>query len=91
MKRLLLVLIAATALLPSAASAAACSPLNCAASQFSLANGTLLGFRARVEAPVTVVDLKTGEARWTRRPAGRHGEEWAVARLVRREPRHEDR
>jgi hypothetical protein len=78
MKRLLLVLIAATALLPSAASAAACSPLNCAASQFSLANGTLLGFRARVEAPVTVVDLKTGEARWTL-PAGLIGGDLLVA------------
>jgi hypothetical protein len=69
MKRLVLVLLAATSLLPSAASAAACSPLNCAASQFSLANGALLGFRTRVDAPVTVVDLQTGEAQWAL-PAG---------------------
>lgn len=69
MKRLVLILVAATSLLPSAASAAACSPLNCAASQFSLADGSLLGFRARADAPVTVVDLQTGKARWTL-PAG---------------------
>jgi hypothetical protein len=65
MKRLALVLAAATLLLPSAASAAACSPLNCAPSQFSLAGGSLLGFRTAAEAPVTVVDLKTGQSRWT--------------------------
>ena len=45
MKRLALVLAAVAVVLPSAARAAACSPLNCAASQFSLAGGTLLGFR----------------------------------------------
>src|SRR5207245_2551055 len=55
-----------------AASAAACSPLNCAPSQFSLANGSLLGFRAKVDAPVTVVDLKTGKAKWVL-PAGLTG------------------
>lgn len=69
MKRLLLVLVAATWLLPSAASAAACSPLNCAASQFPLGDGTLLGFRAKVDAPVNVVDLQTGETVW-KLPAG---------------------
>jgi hypothetical protein len=72
MKRLLLVLVVATSLLPSAASAAACSPLNCAASQFPVANGTLLGFRARVDAPVTVVDLQTGKAVWNL-PSGVNG------------------
>src|SRR4029079_1317885 len=56
---------AAVSLIPSAAHAAACSPLNCAASQFSLADGSLLGFRARADAPVNVVDLKTGQTRWT--------------------------
>lgn len=65
MKRLALVLAAATLLLPSAASAAACSPLNCAPSQFSLAGGSLLGFRTQAEAPVTIADLATGETRWT--------------------------
>jgi hypothetical protein len=69
MKRLVVVLVAATSLLPGAASAAACSPLSCAASQFSLGNGALLGFRARVDAPVKVVDLQTGKTRWTL-PAG---------------------
>jgi hypothetical protein len=69
MKRLVLVLVvAATSLLPGAASAAGCSPLSCAASQFSLANGALLGFRARVDAPVHVVDLQTGRTRWTLPP-----------------------
>jgi hypothetical protein len=65
MKRLALVLAAATLLLPSAASAAACSPLNCAPSQFSLAGGSLLGYRTQAEAPVTIADLATGETRWT--------------------------
>jgi hypothetical protein len=65
MKRLALVFAFATLLLPSAAGAAACSPLDCAPSQFSLAGGSLLGFRAKAEAPVKVVDLATGETRWT--------------------------
>jgi hypothetical protein len=65
MTRLALVLVAAALLLPGAAGAAACSPLNCAASQFSLAHGSLLGFRVAATKPVTVVDLKSGEARWT--------------------------
>ena len=70
MKRLALVLAAAAAVaLPGAVRAAACSPLNCAASQFTLAHGTLLGFRSMVNKPVTVVDLKTGAFRW-RVPAG---------------------
>jgi hypothetical protein len=70
MKRLTLVLVAAAAFaLPGAARAAACSPLNCAPSQFTLAHGTLLGFRTMVNKPVTVVDLKTGERRWVI-PAG---------------------
>jgi hypothetical protein len=70
MKKLPLVLVCAAALLlPGAARAAACSPLNCAASQFTLAHGTLLGFRAAANKPVTVVDLKTGAARWVL-PAG---------------------
>jgi hypothetical protein len=70
MKPLALVLAAAAAVvLPGAARAAACSPLNCAPSQFTLAHGTLLGFRTMVNKPVTVVDLKTGAFRW-RVPAG---------------------
>jgi hypothetical protein len=65
MKRLALVLAAATLLLPSAASAAACSPLNCAPSQFSVGDSSLLGFRTQARAPVTIADLETGETRWT--------------------------
>ena len=64
MKRLAFVLAAAAAVLPSAARAAACSPLTCAASQFPLAGGTMLGFRASVGRPVRVVDLRTGNTKW---------------------------
>src|SRR5207247_8928897 len=69
MKRRLLVLTAALLLLPGAAVGAACSPLNCAPSQFTLAHGTLLGFRAAAAKPVTVVDLHTGKVKWVL-PAG---------------------
>ena len=55
--------------------AAACSPLNCAASQFSLADGSLLGFRARAVAP-----------RHGRRPADRQGALDAACRGHRRRP-----
>lgn len=65
MKRLVLVLVAASLSLPGAARAAACSPLNCAPSQFALAGGSLLGFRSAALQPVTVVDLRTGEKRFT--------------------------
>src|SRR5690348_4428602 len=54
MTRLLLVLAAAALLLPGAARAAACSPLNCAPSQFTLANGTLVAYRHTALGPVTV-------------------------------------
>ncbi len=65
MKRLALVLVLAAAVaLPGAARAAACSPLTCAASQFTLGHGSLLGFRTSVDRPVTVIDLKTGKAKW---------------------------
>ena len=63
MTRLALVLAVAAVLLPSAAVGAACSPLNCAPSQFSLAHGQLLGFRSSAGAPVTIVDLATGKTR----------------------------
>jgi hypothetical protein len=69
MKKLALALAAAALLLPGAARSAACSPLDCAPSQFTLVHGTLLGFRSQANKPVTVVDLKTGEKRWTL-PAG---------------------
>ena len=69
MKRLVLVLIAAAALVPAAARSAACSPLNCASSQFTLGGGTLLAVRGAVDKPVRVLDLKTGALRW-QLPAG---------------------
>lgn len=65
---LLLVLVAFAAL-PPAASAAACSPLNCAPSQFSVAGGSLLATRTGTTRPLRVIDLRTGATRW-RLPAG---------------------
>jgi hypothetical protein len=69
MKRLLLLLAAGVLLLPGAARPAACSPLNCAPSQFVLAHGRLLATRQRSDSPVRVIDLRTGATRW-RLPAG---------------------
>ena len=63
MRKLLLVSLLALAL-PGAARSAACSPLNCAPSQFSLAGGQLLGYRLASDRPVTIVDLATGKARF---------------------------
>jgi hypothetical protein len=66
MRRVLLALLGSAALaLPGAAGAAACSPLNCAPSQFGIAHGTLLGYRASALGQVKVVDLKTGERQFT--------------------------
>jgi DNA-binding beta-propeller fold protein YncE len=61
MTRLLLVLCAAALLLPGAAGAAACSPLNCAPSQFTLDHGSLLAYRTSANAPISVTSLVTGE------------------------------
>jgi hypothetical protein len=69
MKRLALVLAAAAAFAPAAARSAACSPLNCASSQFVVGGGKLLAVRGAVDKPVRVVDLATGVVRW-RLPAG---------------------
>jgi hypothetical protein len=80
MKRLALVLSAAAVLLPGAAHAAACSPLNCAASQFTLAGGKMLGFRTAIDKPVRVVDLRTGKVRWTL-PAGFEAGDTFVSQL----------
>lgn len=65
MKRRALVLAAAALVLPGAAHAAACAPLTCAPSEFSLAGGTMLGYRTAATAPIRVVDLRTGKVRWT--------------------------
>jgi hypothetical protein len=70
MKMLALVpLLAAALLLPGATRAAACSPLDCAPSQFSLDHGRLLATRSATTAPVRVLDLRTG-ATVRRLPAG---------------------
>jgi hypothetical protein len=62
MTRLLLVLAAATLLLlPGAASAAVCTPLNCAASQFTVGNGDLLAYRHSALGPVSVTSLRSGK------------------------------
>jgi hypothetical protein len=62
MTRLLLVLAAVTLLLlPGAASAAACSPLNCAPSQFTLSHGSLVAYRHSALGRVSVADLRTGK------------------------------
>lgn len=53
-------LVAAVLALAPAARADACSPLNCAPSQFSLDHGRLLAARAGTTAPIRVLDLRTG-------------------------------
>ena len=69
MRPLALLLCACALLLPGAARAAACSPLNCAPSQFTLAHGTMLAVRGDVDKPLRVIDLRTGKTAW-RLPAG---------------------
>lgn len=64
MKRLAFVLAAAALLLPGAARAAACSPLSCAPSQFSL-GPHLIGYRTQVTAKVHVADVGTGRHLFT--------------------------
>lgn len=69
MKRLALTLLLLVLVVPGAANAAACSPLNCAPSQFLFAHGTLLGVRGTPQKPLRVIDLRTGATKW-RLPAG---------------------
>lgn len=69
MARALVVAAALALLVPGAARAVPCSPLNCGPSQFTFAHGTLLGVRGGVDAPLRVIDLRTGKTRW-RLPAG---------------------
>lgn len=64
MKRLAFIAILLALALPGAARSAACSPLNCAPSQFSVGHGTMLGYRTGAANPVTIVDLRTGNARF---------------------------
>jgi hypothetical protein len=69
MKRLPLLLLLLVLIVPGAANAAACSPLNCAPSQFVLAHGTLLAVRGSVDKPLRVIDLRNGTTK-SRLPAG---------------------
>ena len=69
MRLLALLLVLCALLVPGAARAAACSPLNCAPSQFALAHGTMLAVRGSVDKPIRVIDLRTGRTLW-RLPAG---------------------
>jgi hypothetical protein len=70
MKMLALVPFVAAALaFAPAALADACSPLDCAPSQFSLDHGRLLATRATATSPIRVLDLRTG-ATVRRLPAG---------------------
>lgn len=64
MKRLLPVLVGAALVAPGAARAAACTPLNCAPSQFSVPGTSLVGYRAQALGKVTVADLRTGARRF---------------------------
>jgi hypothetical protein len=68
-RRLALHIAACAFLLPAAAHAAACSPLDCAPSQFTLAHGTMLAVRGDVYKPLRVIDLRTGRTLW-RLPPG---------------------
>jgi hypothetical protein len=52
-------------LLPGAASAAACSPLTCAPSQFTLSHDSLVAYRHSALGRVTVADLATGKHLFT--------------------------
>jgi WD40 repeat protein len=59
----------AAAAVPASAPAAACSPLNCAASGTSIGNGLLAVRPTGASGPVNVLDLRTGAYKW-RLPAG---------------------
>ncbi len=70
MTRLVLLPLAAAALaFAPGAHADACSPLDCAPSQFSLDHGRLLAIRAGTTRPIRVLDLRTGTT-VRRLPAG---------------------
>jgi hypothetical protein len=77
MTRLLLVLAAALLLLPGAASAAVCTPLNCAPSQFAVGNGALIAYRHSALGPVSVTSVRTGKV-LHRLPGGFSGGPWLV-------------
>jgi DNA-binding beta-propeller fold protein YncE len=63
-KRLALAFGLAALAVPGAARAGACSPLDCAPSQFSVAGSPLVGYRPAALGRVTVFDLRTGAKRF---------------------------
>ncbi|HZU19653.1 MAG TPA: hypothetical protein VE982_00365 [Gaiellaceae bacterium] len=69
MRRLALLLVLCALALPASSRAAACSPLNCAPSQFALAHGTMLAVRGDAYKPLRVIDLRSGRTLW-RLPPG---------------------
>jgi hypothetical protein len=82
MKKLVFVAILLALALPGAARSVPCSPLNCAPSQFAVGNGTMLGYRDHSDGLVTIVDLRTGKARFGL-PAGMVGGDRLVSKLAR--------
>jgi hypothetical protein len=65
----LALLIGCAPMFVAGARGAACSPLDCSASQFAFAGGSLLGVRGNVHMPLRVIDLRSGATRW-RLPPG---------------------
>jgi WD40 repeat protein len=66
MKRLALIsLLAVAAALPGAAPGAGCSPLDCAASGVSVGNGYLAARPAGAHGVAQIVDLRSGEVKWS--------------------------
>jgi WD40 repeat protein len=66
MKRLALIgFLALAAALPGAAPGAACSPLDCAASGVSVGNGYLAARPGGAHGVAQIVDLRTGELKWS--------------------------
>ena len=64
MKRLILILALAAAVLPASAPAAGCSPLNCASSGTALGHGLLAVRPTGATGSVDVLDLRTGAYKW---------------------------
>jgi hypothetical protein len=79
MKQLGLIAAVTVLFVPASTNAAACSPLDCAPSQFLIANGSLLATRGSAQSPIRVIDLRTGRTR-LRLPAGIVSGETLVSR-----------
>jgi len=65
MKRLALVLVLAAVVLPASAPAAGCRPMDCAPSGVALGHGLFAVLPQGMIGNATVVDLRSGKARWT--------------------------